>query len=200
VAQLDAFVAPPAWIAAPLIGQCCRAFLASFKIWNSATVGGNLCIALPAGPIIALACALEATCTVWTPQGKARTLAAREFVKGPQQTALMPGELLRAVTLPVAALKKRTAFRQISLSPLGRSGALVIGTLGADGFTLTITAATPAPVVLHFDAMLSGTALRQEIETAVPRWYDDVHGLPAWRHAMTLHLAGEILADLGGAA
>ena len=37
IAQLDAFAAPPAWSAAPLIGQCCRAFLASFKIWNMAT-------------------------------------------------------------------------------------------------------------------------------------------------------------------
>ncbi|GED89891.1 hypothetical protein TNCT6_69760 [Streptomyces sp. 6-11-2] len=27
--------------AAPLFERCCRAFLASFKIWNMATVGGN---------------------------------------------------------------------------------------------------------------------------------------------------------------
>src|SRR5512138_424884 len=32
IARLDAFAAPSEWIAAPLIGQCCRAFLASFKI------------------------------------------------------------------------------------------------------------------------------------------------------------------------
>jgi hypothetical protein len=33
VAQLDAFGCPPEWLAAPVINQCCRAFLASFKIW-----------------------------------------------------------------------------------------------------------------------------------------------------------------------
>ena len=32
VAQLDALACPADWLAAPLINQCCRAFLASFKI------------------------------------------------------------------------------------------------------------------------------------------------------------------------
>ena len=45
----NAAALPAAWIAAPLIGQCCRSLLASFKIWNMATVGGNICLALPAG-------------------------------------------------------------------------------------------------------------------------------------------------------
>ena len=30
VAELDAFASPPDWLAATLINQCCRAFLASF--------------------------------------------------------------------------------------------------------------------------------------------------------------------------
>ena len=54
VAELDSMTLPASWIAAPLFGQCCRAFLASFKVWNMATVGGNLCVALPAGPMISL--------------------------------------------------------------------------------------------------------------------------------------------------
>src|SRR5262249_17383619 len=45
VAELDRYVekAPSEWTAAPLLRHCCRAFLASFKIWNEATVGGNVC-------------------------------------------------------------------------------------------------------------------------------------------------------------
>jgi len=42
--------------------------------------------------------------------------------------------------------------------------------------------------------------LRARIEAAVDAWYDDIHGLPAWRRHMTLHFAQEILAELGGAA
>src|SRR5262245_7986378 len=41
IAELNAAVLPARWTAAALVDQCCRAFLASFKIWNMATVGGN---------------------------------------------------------------------------------------------------------------------------------------------------------------
>src|SRR5260370_30543765 len=54
VAELDHLTAPPEWEAAPLFQECCRAFLASFKIWNEATVGGNIVMSLPAGPMISL--------------------------------------------------------------------------------------------------------------------------------------------------
>ena len=43
IAQLDALSMPPDWNAAHLVRRCCRSFLASFKIWNVATVGGNVC-------------------------------------------------------------------------------------------------------------------------------------------------------------
>src|ERR1700738_3084004 len=52
VAQLDALACPPEWLAAPLINQCCRAFLASFKIWKTATVGGHLCMSVPARAMV----------------------------------------------------------------------------------------------------------------------------------------------------
>src|SRR5438876_11088519 len=38
IRQLDALAAPSEWQAAPLIRQCIRSLLASFKIWNTATV------------------------------------------------------------------------------------------------------------------------------------------------------------------
>ena len=73
--QLDAIACPPDWLAAPLINQCCRAFLASFKIWKTATVGGNICMSLPAGPMISLTSALDGVCTIWKPDGGERTIA-----------------------------------------------------------------------------------------------------------------------------
>jgi CO/xanthine dehydrogenase FAD-binding subunit len=202
VATLDALALPPEWAAAPLIDQCCRAFLASFKIWNMATVGGNICMALPAGPMISLTAALDGICTIWTPGGGGRRVAVTDFVLGPQRNVLRPGELLRAISLPAAALAKRTAFRKISLSPLGRSAALLIGTLARDGgFTLTITASTPRPVRLAFSALPSGAALRQRIEGTIAesQYFDDLHGAPAWRRHMTVHLAEEIRSELAGA-
>ncbi len=100
VAALERLELPGSWIAAPLVGQCCRALLGSFKVWNGATVGGNLCLALPAGPIIALAAALEGECLLWAPDGGERRLPVTEFVRGPQSTALAPGEIMRSLTLP----------------------------------------------------------------------------------------------------
>jgi CO/xanthine dehydrogenase FAD-binding subunit len=202
VATLDALAPPPEWAAAPLIGQCCRAFLASFKIWNMATVGGNICMALPAGPMISLAAALDGICTIWRPDGGERRVAVTDFVLGPQRNVLRPGEVLRAISLPAAALVRRTAFRKISLSPLGRSAALLIGTLARNGgFALTITASTPRPVRLVFETLPSGAALRQRIEETIAenQYYDDLHGAPAWRRHITLHLAEEIRRELADA-
>lgn len=202
VAQLDQAVLPLEWIAAPLINQCARAFLASFKIWNMATVGGNLCMALPAGPMISLAAALDGMCTIWTADGAEREISVVEFVRAPLKNALNPGEILRRIDLPVSALTKRTAFRQISLSPLGRSGALIIGTMAADGaFALTITASTTRPIQFVFPTPPKAEDLRARIDSVLPLWayYDDVHGTPPWRRHMTLHFAEEIRRELAGA-
>lgn len=200
IAELDRLELPKGWIAAPLVGQCCRALLGSFKIWNWATVGGNLCMALPAGPMIAVTAALDGICTILTPGGGERRLAVCDFVLGPQQTALRPGEILRSISMPVAALRRRTAFRRISLSPNGRSGALVIGTLDGEGaVTLTVTASTRRPIQVAFEALPGAEALQKRIAAAIPetQWYDDVHGAPAWRQHVTSVLAEEIRQELG---
>jgi len=202
VAELDGMTFPAGWAAAPLFNQCCRAFLASFKIWNAATVGGNLCMSLPAGPMISLTAALDGVCTIWTPESGERRVSVVDFITGPQRNVLAPGELLRLIDLPLTALRRQTAFRQIALSPFGRSGALLIGTLSRDdgAFVLTITASTPRPVQLSFAAVPARDALRDAIEAAVPAsgYYDDIHGAPIWRRHMTLHFAEEIRRELAG--
>jgi CO/xanthine dehydrogenase FAD-binding subunit len=204
IAELDGMTFPSDWIAAPLVNQCCRSFLASFKIWNMATVGGNLCMALPAGPMISLTSALGGVCTIWTPDGGERRVAVTDFVLGPQRNALQPGELLRAIDLPLSSLRRRTAFRQISLSPLGRSAALLIGTLSPDdgSFVLSVTAATPHPIQLSFSEVPSGDVLREKLEAEIPqeRYYNDIHGAPEWRRHVTLQFAEEIRGELAGNA
>ena len=126
VAQLDALACPPDWIASPLINQCCRAFLASFK--------------------------------------------------------------------------RRSAFRQISLTPVGRSAALLIGSSDDDGLRLTITASTKRPVRIVLPALPDADTLEEAILDRIPDnlYHDDVHGKPAWRKQMTLRLAEEIRAELQG--
>jgi CO/xanthine dehydrogenase FAD-binding subunit len=201
LAELARFRAPQ-WPASPLIGQCCAALLGSFKVWNAATVGGNLCLALPAGPMISLATALDGVCTVWGPDRAARRLPAADFVTGPGRCALAPGELLRSVHLPAQALAGTTAFRQLSLSALGRSAAVVIGRRAPsdDGAVITVTAATERPVQLRFGGLPTAAGLLAALDDAAPRWHDDVHGAPAWRAAVTRQLAVEVLDELAAAA
>jgi len=201
VAQLDALACPSDWLAAPLINQCCRSFLASFKIWKTATVGGNLCMSLPAGPMISLASALDGVCTIWQADGAERKIDVADFVTGDRQNVLKPGDLLRQIDIPLAALKRRSAFRQISLAPAGRSAALLIGSLSDDTLLLTATASTKRPVRLSFDRIVDPGAMRQTILQAIPDglYHDDVHGKPLWRKHMTLRLAEEIRSELLGA-
>jgi CO/xanthine dehydrogenase FAD-binding subunit len=201
VAQLDHFVesAPPEWTAAPLLRQCCRSFLASFKIWNEATVGGNLCMSLPAGPMISLTAALEGVCTLWPRGGGPRQLPVADFVTGNHQNVLAPGELLRSIFLPAHALRKAFAFRRFTLTHLGRSEALLIGTRCPERgeFLLTITAATVRPVQLRFEEMPAAAELKRAIETVPFALYlDDVHGSPAHRNHLAHYFAQQIHSEL----
>ncbi len=201
IAELDGFICPPEWIAAPLINQCCRAFLASFKIWKTATVGGNLCMSLPAGPMIALTAALDGICTIWKADGHEQTIEVVDFVTGNQRNVLASGDLLRQVDIPLAALKRRSAFRQISLTPVGRSAALLIGSLSSEGgFVLTVTGSTKRPIQLSFAGIPRADELHDMILQRIPDmlYHDDVHGKPVWRKHMTLRLAEEIRTELQG--
>jgi CO/xanthine dehydrogenase FAD-binding subunit len=202
VAQLDGLACPPEWLAAPLINQCCRAYLASFKIWKTATVGGNLCMSLPAGPMISLTSALDGVCTIWKADGSEQKISVPDFVIGDQRNVLAPGDLLRQIDIPLAALKRRSAFRQISLTPVGRSAALLIGSIPSEGgLALTVTASTARPVQLPFAAIPQARELREALLHHIPDalYHDDIHGKPAWRKHMTLRLAEEIRAELQGA-
>jgi CO/xanthine dehydrogenase FAD-binding subunit len=200
IAELYQFAAPPEWIAAPLLRECCDSLLASFKIWNAATVGGNICMSLPAGAMISLTVALEAIYTLWPRDAPPRDVAAVDFVTGNHSNVLRPGELLRSIKISATALAKRFAFRRSSLTQLGRSAALVIGTQDrASGeLLITITAATPRPVQLSFGQMPSDIDMRRAIDAKIlaDGYFDDVHGSPAYKRHLTLYFAEQIRAAL----
>ncbi len=204
LAELSRFQAPQ-WPAIPLLRQCCDALLGSFKVWNVATVGGNVCMSLPAGLMTSLTAALDGVCTIWGPGGEhggvpPRQVPVTEFVTGVNTNVLAPGELLRSIHLPARALACATSFRQISLAPVGRSGALVIGRRSPEdgSVVITITASTAAPVQLRFASQPNADEVQAALGAAQPHYHDDVHGSPAWREAMTRKFAVEIAAELAG--
>lgn len=203
VAELLAFAERPngPWPEArALMVSCCRAFSSSFKVWNTATVGGNVCLALPAAPMVSMAAALHGVCVLRAADGHERRLPVGEFVTGDRRTCLRAGEVLRCLRLPAAGLVQRTAMRRVSLRPGGHSAALVIATSTPERgrFTLTLTAATTRPVQLSFHRLPTTAELRATIEQAVDATLivDDVHGAPAWRRHLIVHLADEVRREL----
>jgi CO/xanthine dehydrogenase FAD-binding subunit len=200
IAGLCRFAAPAEWTAAGLFRECSNALLASFKIWNAATVGGNICMSLPAGAMISLTVALEASYTLWPRCGPARQVAAVDFVTGNHSNLLRPGELLRSLHLPASALSKRYAMRRASLTRLGRSAALLIGTQDrtTHDLLLTITAATPRPFRLSFERLPSSLELRQALDERLPiaGFFGDVHGSAAYKRHLTYHFSEQIRQEL----
>jgi CO/xanthine dehydrogenase FAD-binding subunit len=200
IVQLDALAMPVDWQAAPLLRQCCRSLLASFKIWNTATVGGNICMSLPAGAMISLTTALEGICTIQLHEGGERQVPVEDFVTGSHQNILQPGDLLRRIDVPASALRKRTCFRRMSLMHMGRSSTLLIGTLcPQEGvFMLTVSASTVRPLRFTFPQLPEVGELRARLENDIPDslYLDDVHGSPVYRKHMTLYFAAEIHREL----
>jgi CO/xanthine dehydrogenase FAD-binding subunit len=198
LAQLQAFAAPPDYRAANLFEACCRALLGSFKIWNAATVGGNICLALPAAPMISLTAALDGRAVIWAPDGGESRMPICDFILAAQKTALRPGDILRAVDIPLRNLRRRAVHRQVSLTALGRSAALLIGTRDQASFDLTVSAATARPVRLAFTHSPSRGELAAALRMAIPDdlYHDDLHGRPDWRRHLTYLLAEEIRAEL----
>jgi CO/xanthine dehydrogenase FAD-binding subunit len=125
---------------------------------------------------------------------------AVDFVTGNHANVLRPGELLRSIRLPAVALSKRFAFRHASLTKLGRSAALLVGTQceAAHDLLLTVTAATPRPIQLRFAQVPSAVELRCALDERIPHdgYFDDVHGSAPYKRHLTYYFAEQIRAEL----
>jgi len=136
-----------------LIPPACDSFVASWKIWNVSTVGGNVATALPAGPMISLLSGWDATALILRTDGSTRRTPVADLVVGPARTRLADGELIRSFLVPGDALAQTPAFRRISLTERGRSAALLIGRrTSVSTLRLTVTASTFHPIVLDVTA------------------------------------------------
>jgi CO/xanthine dehydrogenase FAD-binding subunit len=196
IAQLVRIPAERPWRAQPLFRQCAESLLQSFKIWNTATVGGNIATALAAGALIGLGGALDAELVVWTPDGGERREPVADAVIGQRRTTLRPGEVIRSIEFGPGPLAARTAFRRIALSPLGRAGTVLAARRDTDGaFVVCITGGTTRPEVLRFADLPSPDELAAAV-ASVPSWFTDAHGAADWREAVSQLLAEEIRQEL----
>ena len=184
-----------------IVRECVSALSLSAKVARTATVGGNLALGLPAGSMIGLFAALGARAVVWTPgpDAGARDVAVADLVTGAGVVALERGDVLREVRVPAAALGQRTVFRRASLTPTGRTAAMVTGRAGERGSRIVVTASVSAPHGLYARDHDMLDRWLDWIGSTVG-WFEDTHGTADWRGAMTRRLAHEALDDLGGGA
>ncbi|HCX85030.1 MAG TPA: FAD-binding molybdopterin dehydrogenase [Micrococcales bacterium] len=199
IAELLRAEPDPAWRAWPLLDAAANALLASWKVWNVATVGGNVARSFAAGALIAWAVTLDAQALVWRADGTEARLAVEHLVTGNGTNAL-DGGVLRALEVPDRALRGRTALRKIALNALGRSGAVVTGRADDDGArTYVVTGAVERPAVLRYPSPVPADRLRTDVD-ALAGWFTDAHGSADWRRAVAAELAVRVRADLEDAS
>ncbi len=104
------------------------------QVRNRGTVGGSLAHADPAADYPAAVLALEAELVVASADGT-RTLQATEFFVDMLTTALLPGEILTEVRVPILPPRTGTAYRKLHQPASGFAlvGAAACLTLGPGG-------------------------------------------------------------------
>ena len=177
-------------------------------IRNRGTIGGSLALADPAAELPACVLALGGRIAIEARDGT-RYVEAADFFTGTFETALRPGELLRAVEVPVPTLGYRSAFDELAR----RHGDYALAGLAAHGridggrvfdLRLAFFATSDRPVLAAAVAQkLEGADLSAaKIEGAVVALGDDIQtiGQPGCDAQTKLHycrvLAKRVLTRL----
>jgi CO/xanthine dehydrogenase FAD-binding subunit len=196
---------------APALGRAAREF-ADYLTRNKATIGGNLANASPGADLVVPLLALDARVVLSGPAGE-RTVPLADFLVGPRRTALRPGELIRAVEVPVGG--GRQFFYKLGLKRGGAIAVVSVATrleLDAGGrcrqAAIALGAVAPRPFrATEAEASLQGEPLTPErgaraaeLAAAAARPITDVRGGADYRAAMVRALVARGLhhAAAGG--
>ncbi len=202
---------PPVSTLVPALAEAART-VGSPHIRNAGTLGGNLATCSPAGDTLPVLSALDATVELAASSGR-RTLSVHEFMVGVKRTALAPGELIVAATVPVldgwqgyAKVGTRNAM-VISVAgaclAVDRPGRNVRLAMGAVGPTMVRARAAEAWVAerLDWDAAALATADHAALVSefgdraaAEARPIDDHRSTAAYRRYAAGVLARRLLA------
>lgn len=184
----------------------------SVQIQNRGTIAGNLCNASPAADGVPPLLSLDASVEIAAPAGR-RVLPLGQFITGYRRTALQPGEIVTAITVPRPAAAARSAFVK-----LGTRRYLVISVLMAAAVVerdaegriaraaVAVGAASPvarrlarleAELVGHADPP-SALVAAHHLEGLAP--IDDLRATAAYRLDAALAAVGEALDRAAGVA
>jgi len=168
----------------------------NIRVRSTGTVGGNLAFAEPRSDVIAALLALDAQVRLATLSAR-RELPLKDFLQGPYEVDLQPGELITSVALPVGATNFGI-YRKIVRSERPIVGvALTHFTSGR--WRLVVGAVGPEPTLVEAE-LLSGF-LPAAIATGADAT-TDLNGSEAYKRHLTsvmvercLHAAEEFMAS-----
>ncbi|MDW3213088.1 MAG: FAD binding domain-containing protein [Ilumatobacteraceae bacterium] len=125
----------------PALAEAART-VGSPQIRNAGTIGGNLATCSPAGDGLPVLVALDAEIHLVASGGR-RSMPVAEFMLGVKRTALEPGELIEAITVPVLdgwqgyskvgvrnAMVIATASACVATDTPGRTVRIALGSVG----------------------------------------------------------------------
>lgn len=148
------------------------AYIGSLQTKNMATLGGNCCNAAPSADGAPGLLVHEAVATVAAPDGhggvRLRDLPIEELFLGPGKTALAPGELLVAFTLPPpparpsgSAYARHTPRKEMDIAVAGAAVRIDLDTAGRVAEArVALSAVAPRPIrARSAEALLRGTTL-----------------------------------------
>jgi CO/xanthine dehydrogenase FAD-binding subunit len=107
------------------------------QIQNTGTIAGNVCNASPAADGVPALLVMDARVELASVGGE-RSLPLQEFILGPRRTALRPGELVTAITVPKPSGSARSSFLKLGARKyLLISIAMVAAAIETDGNVVT---------------------------------------------------------------
>ena len=182
----------------PLLREAAR-FVGYKETRRRGTVGGSLAFAAPWAELTAAVVALDASIDVRSTRGE-RTIAAREFFRGPNETALEPDELITGARFPAPAARSGAAFHEVSAryrdyAQLAAGAVVTVdegGTCTAAELVLLRVADTPLRVDAT-DAVSDESALDELLAGIDPP--DDIEASAAHRRRVAPVLARRALRD-----
>lgn len=140
------------------------------QIRNLATIGGNICSAVPSADSAPVLLVLDAILIIVGPTGE-RSMDIAKFFQGAKKNALDRGELLTEIQLPIIPSHTGTAFikkGRVATADLAVVNAAVRLSLAADNTCrdvhIALGAVAPTPLrVREAEAMLSGEEPQEEL-------------------------------------
>ncbi len=179
----------------PALARACEV-VGSARIRNQATIGGNLAEADYATDPPAALLALDAVVRTVGAGGE-RRIAIADFYRGSFQTALLPGEIVTALTIPLVPGARMIYLKFKSGSSPDRPCVAVAAVAAFDGeigsdLRVAVGAATPTPRRLPaVEALASGQPLSDELISTIAEGYareieplDDLRGSTWYRTQM----------------